>query len=143
MTARELIGALVVEPADCRPLEVVEVGDFRRDALAALSEAELDQLRNELATLRQLGSVIKDTNGLRKFRWGAKGKGKRGGVRVIYYYGGDHMPLFLIALYAKNEKADLTAAEKKAAKKLVEALKKEHEHKPVRLRVIQTKGRRR
>lgn len=142
MAAQELIGALVVESAEGRPLEVVEVGDFNKDALSALSENELEQLRNELATLRQLGSVIKGTNGLRKFRWGAKGKGKRGGVRVIYYYGGDHMPLFLIALYAKNEKADLTASEKKWAKNLIELLNKEYQHKPVRLRVIESRRRR-
>ena len=53
-------------------------------------------------------------------------KGKRGGARVIYYYGGDHMPIFLIAIYAKNEKADLTAAEKEASKKLIETLNREY-----------------
>ena len=57
---------------------------------------------------------------------GAKGKGKRGGVRVVYYYGGDHMPIFLIAIYAKNEKIDMTAAEKKASKKFVQEIKKQY-----------------
>ncbi len=45
---------------------------------------------------------------------------------MIYYYGGDHMPIFLIAIYAKNEKADLTAAEKEASKKLIETLNREY-----------------
>ena len=80
-----------------------------------LQREELEQLREEQSVLRQLGSVVAGTGGLRKFRHGAKGKGKRAGARVIYYYG-DHMPIFLIAIYAKSEKTDMSNAEKKAAK---------------------------
>jgi len=127
-------------------LELVELGDFGKDARALLTEDQLTGLGDELATLRQLGNVIKDTGGLRKFRWGAKGKGKRGGVRVVYYYGGDHMPIFLIAIYSKSEKADMTGPEKKAARKLVETLKNEYRLKKVQphLRVVygSRKGRR-
>jgi hypothetical protein len=75
---------------------------------------------------RQLGSVIKARGGLRKVRWGAGGKGKRGGARIIYYYGGDHMPIFLIAVYAKSEKADMTQSERKEAARMVDALQREY-----------------
>ena len=103
-------------------------------------------MRTELATLRQLGNVIKETNGLRKFRWGAKGKGKKGGVRIVYYYGGDHIPIFLIAIYAKSEKADMSSRRrKKAARKLVAVIKEEYRAKmsPPQLRVIESSVRRR
>jgi hypothetical protein len=95
-----------------------------------LTESELDAIRVEVAMRHDIGSLVPGTGGLRKFRWGAKGRGKRGGVRIIYYYGGDTMPLFLIALYAKNEKSDMTQAEKSAATKLVEALKSEYARRP-------------
>ena len=134
----EFVGSLVVVDASTRMLDVVEFGDFGKDARNLLDETQINDLCNELATLRQLGNVIKDTNGLRKFRWGAKGKGKRGGVRVVYYYGGDHMPIFLISIYSKSEKADMTNPEKKAARKLIEALKKEYRSKKCQpqLRVV-------
>jgi mRNA-degrading endonuclease RelE of RelBE toxin-antitoxin system len=126
MAADESGVAAVVDDAPTCPHEVIELNSFSSDADKLLSKDELDALRVELAQLRQLGDVIRDSGGLRKFRWGAKGKGKRGGARVIYYYGGDHMPIFLIAIYAKNEKSDMTGAEKKAAKKFVEALRQEY-----------------
>jgi mRNA-degrading endonuclease RelE of RelBE toxin-antitoxin system len=134
----EFIGSLVVEHTGTRMLEVVEFPDFSSDARALLTDEQLETMRHELSTLRQLGSIIKDTNGLRKFRWGAKGKGKRGGVRVIYYYGGDHMPIFLIAVYSKSEKADMSPAEKKAARKIVSVIKEEYRAKmsPPQLRVV-------
>ena len=100
-------------------LELVELQSFARDAAQLLSADAMEKLTFELATLRRLGTIIPGTGGLRKFRWGTEGKGKRGGVRVIYYYGGDHMPIFLIAMYSKSEKADLSAAEKKQAVGLV------------------------
>lgn len=139
------IGAIHIELPSSRMLEVVEFGSFSADAAGLLSADELEELRGELATLRQLGSIIKDTNGLRKFRWAAKGKGKRGGVRVIYYYGGDHMPVFLVAIYSKSEKADMTKAEKKAARKYIDVIKEEYRARmtPPKLRVVSSRNRRR
>lgn len=145
MAADERKVTVVVASDPVRPLEIVELKSFEKEADELLSREELEQLRQELAVLRQLGTVISGTGGLRKFRWGAKGKGKRGGVRVLYYYGGDHMPIFLIAIYAKNEKVDMTPAEKKAATKLVAALNLEYRHKrsTPQFRVVLGSGRRR
>lgn len=126
MTPKELVGALVVEAAEARMLEVVETSAFAKDAGGILAEDELAELHQVLGTFRQLGSVIKGTGGLRKVRWSAGGKGKRGGARIIYYYGGDHMPIFLLAIYAKSEKADMAPAEKRAAAKLVDDLQREY-----------------
>ena len=69
------------------------------------------------------GAVIPGTGGLRKVRWAMPGKGKRGGARVIYYHHEADYPLILLAGYAKNEKADLTAAEKKAMGAFVETVR--------------------
>jgi hypothetical protein len=139
------IGSIFVEPEDQRLLEVIEVGDFPDDAAEVLSADEIEELKQEVACLRQLGSVIEGTGGLRKFRYGAKGKGKRGGARVLYYYGGDHMPIFLIAIYPKSEKENISAAEKKAGRKLIQTLIDENKPKSQpKLRVVKSvKGKRR
>jgi hypothetical protein len=68
------------------------------------------------------GDVIRGTGGLRKVRIGRSGSGKRGGARVIYYFHDVDTPIFLVALYAKNEKGDITAAEKKEFAALVKEL---------------------
>jgi hypothetical protein len=133
----ELIGSIIVEPCDQRLLEVVEFGSFSEDAGKILTPEEIEELKQELACFRQLGRVIEGTGGLRKFRYGAKGKGKRGGARVLYYYGGDHMPICLVAIYSKSEKINISNAEKKAARKLIDTINRENKPKsPPNLRVL-------
>ena len=63
-----------------------------------------------------------ETGGARKLRWKAQGRGKRGGVRVIYYYHDSDMPLFLLNVFAKNEKGNLANAERNEMKKLLPRL---------------------
>jgi len=67
--------------------------------------------------------VIPGTGGIRKARWSRQGTGKSGGVRVIYYYWISDNELYLLYLYAKNERSDLSAADRKAARRFVEALR--------------------
>ncbi len=62
-------------------------------------------------------------SGVRKARWGRQGKGKSGGVRVIFFYWISDSEVYLLQIYAKNTQDNLTAAEKKAARKIVEAIK--------------------
>lgn len=62
---------------------------------------------------------------MRKLRWAASGRGKRGGARVIYYYHSLEIPLLLIAIFTKNQKSDLDAKELKAAQLQAEAVAKE------------------
>lgn len=54
---------------------------------------------------------MQGTGGIRKLRWSAQGKGKSGGIRVIYYHHNETMPLFLLTLFGKGEKANLSKAE--------------------------------
>jgi hypothetical protein len=68
------------------------------------------------------GDVIPETGGVRKLRWPSRGKGKRGGVRVIYYFHSEAFPLWRLTVYAKNQKANLTRTERNDIKKLVPLL---------------------
>ena len=69
--------------------------------------------------------MIKDTGGLRKGRVAAKGKGKRGGARVIYYYYDKYQRFYLLVLYAKNEMSDLDADQKRELKTFLEVWRNE------------------
>ena len=80
-------------------------------------------LQNFLLEQPLSGDVIQGTGGLRKLRWSANGKGKRGGIRTIYLYITDKSHIHLLTLYAKNEVSDLTLQEKKILKSIVEELK--------------------
>ena len=68
------------------------------------------------------GVVIPGAGGVRKFRVGVEGRGKRGGARVIYYFHNERLPVFLLSAYAKGRKENLSKAEQSAMKRLVQAL---------------------
>ena len=67
---------------------------------------------NYLAAHPASGDIMQGTGGIRKLRWSAQGKGKSGGVRIIYYCHNETMPLFLLTLFGKGEKANLTKSER-------------------------------
>ena len=68
------------------------------------------------------GDLIQGTGGFRKVRVGRGGMGKRGGARVVYILRNESFPIFLIAAYAKNEKANLTKAERNGLAKMADAI---------------------
>ena len=92
-----------------------------------LSDDEYAVLQSELATNPSAGSVIPGSGGLRKirFRCPVKGKGKRSGVRIIYYWYEEKDRIYLLSIYYKGEMTDLTSREKKTLKQLVEMCKNE------------------
>jgi hypothetical protein len=94
-------------------LTVVETSAFARRAEKLLSVEEHEELIFSLALHPQSGDEIPGTGGVRKVRFAAKGKGKSGGVRVIYYFFDEENPLYAIFLYGKNEQANLTPQQKK------------------------------
>ena len=104
------------------PMTVVETVRFLKDARPLLSDCERADMVTFLGAHPEAGQVIPETGGVRKLRWALPGKGTRGGARVIYYYHGERLPVFLLAAYAKNEKANLTQAERHAMKRLVPML---------------------
>jgi hypothetical protein len=106
-----------------RPITVAETHMFRRQAEKIWSDAELAALVDHLAHNPEDGDLIPSTGGIRKIRWGKAGTGKRGGVRVIYFYHNAEMPLYLLLAYAKAQATDLTQDEKRTLTALAAALK--------------------
>lgn len=89
------------------------------------TDDDLIDLENELLRNPQIGDVVPETGGLRKFRVPAKGHGKRGGARIAYVDFVFAKKIYLIAAYSKNEKDDLSKDETKQIRKVIESLAKE------------------
>ncbi|HEJ8168684.1 type II toxin-antitoxin system RelE/ParE family toxin [Serratia marcescens] len=98
----------------------IETPIFTEDVLTLLSDEEYREFQLHLAENPTSGDVIKETGGLRKVRWASGGKGKRGGVRVIYYYKLSESQIRLLVIYKKGIKDDLSADEKRALRALNE-----------------------
>ncbi len=90
-----------------------------------LDDDELRDLQHYLCLHPESGYIAPGTGGLGKIRWGAQGKGKRGGARVIYVDFASYKKIYLISAYPKNEKIDLTESEKTEIKRLVKMLERE------------------
>ena len=88
-----------------------------------MTEADREEFVTFIAANPQRGDLIQGTGGIRKIRWGIKGQGKSGGLRVIYYYHSERMPLFLLTAYEKSVKSDLAELEKVVMRRLVQELK--------------------
>jgi len=101
---------------------VVETPHYLADAERLFTIEERAAVVDRVAADPRCGVVIPGSGGIRKLRFGFGGRGKRGGARVIYLFGGDDVPVFLLAAFAKNEKADLTPAERRALGKHVAAM---------------------
>jgi hypothetical protein len=103
-------------------VSIVELPSFARATEEVLSEDEFEDLKFYLAKNPEAGVVIPGTGGVRKLRWTAQGKGKRGGGRVIYYFHNFKLPLYLMAFFTKGAKSDLTPKEKKELTRIVEGI---------------------
>jgi hypothetical protein len=92
---------------------VVETNAFRRRAEKLLAEEEHEELLLYLSMYYNAGDEIPGTGGVRKLRYAAQGRGKSGGVRVIYYFYDEENPLYAMLLYGKNEQGNLNPDQKK------------------------------
>lgn len=102
---------------------VIETELFLRDAKSiGLSDEERDAVVNFVANNPDAGNEIRGTGGARKLHFAGKGKGKSGGYRVITFYSGEDIPVFLLNVFAKNEKIDLSQAERNELKMVLTAL---------------------
>jgi mRNA-degrading endonuclease RelE of RelBE toxin-antitoxin system len=99
---------------------IVETRAFTARIGDLLSDEQYRGLQVHLASRPSVGDIIPGTGGLRKVRWAGKGRGKRGGCRVIYFWDVASSRLLMLFAFSKNERVDLTAAQKKALRQIVE-----------------------
>jgi hypothetical protein len=105
---------------------VAETRFFERKVAQLLSESEKSELIAYLSANPASGVLIKGTGGIRKLRWARGGHGKSGGLRVIYYFHSRKVPLYLLTIFGKNEKANLSMEEKQSLSGLVGTLIKSY-----------------
>lgn len=98
----------------------IETPIFTADLNELLTDDEYTEFQQYLADNPRSGDVIQDTGGLRKIRWTSNGKGKRGGVRVIYYHLNADAQIRLLIIYKKGVQDNLTEKQKKILRKLNE-----------------------
>ena len=99
---------------------VVETPIYSRKAEGLLSENEREELAAFISQNPTAGSVVRGSGGVRKVRWVRAGSGKSGGVRVVYYNQLSHQEIWLLTLYAKNERATIPAHELRLIKEAIE-----------------------
>jgi hypothetical protein len=104
-------------------ITVAETPLFVRQAETVWGENERIEFVSFIAAHPDAGDVIPDTGGVRKVRWSRAGTGRRGGVRVVYFYHDATRPIYLLMVYAKARQEDLGPAQKRAVRELTAVLK--------------------
>jgi hypothetical protein len=118
---------------------VCETHSFRGSANdAGMEPDELVRLKNFLSEHPDAGELIVGTGGARKLRFAPTGRGKRGGYRVVTYYCAEDIPVFLMDVYSKGDKINLSASERADVKKELELFADEYRA-SVRLKVMELK----
>jgi hypothetical protein len=101
---------------------IIEATPFTRHLSAYMNDAQYREFQGALCDQPEMGAVIPDSGGYRKLRWSdpRRGKGKRGGLRVIYYYFEAAQQHWLLTIYDKDTQDDLTKAQRQALKQMLE-----------------------
>ena len=100
-------------------MRFIETSVFTSSLRRHLDDEQYRAMQLALALRPEQGALIAGGGGLRKLRWGAEGRGKRGGVRTIYYWAVDDDLCYMVYMYAKNEQGDLTAIQLRALARVV------------------------
>jgi hypothetical protein len=108
---------------DAREITVLQLPKFKAEATELIGADGIEAVAVYLIDHPDAGDVIPGAGGVRKVRWAAKGKGKRGGARIIYVYVVVAARIYLLRCYAKNVRTDLTSDEKKELRKIAADLK--------------------
>ncbi|MDP1779579.1 MAG: type II toxin-antitoxin system RelE/ParE family toxin [Anaerolineales bacterium] len=101
-------------------MQFIETSIFTRQVTSLLTDDEYSQLQVALSAHPDTGAVIPHGGGLRKIRWSMRGRGKRGGVRAVYYWVVAQDQILMLFMYPKNEKDDLTPLQLKVLREIVE-----------------------
>jgi mRNA-degrading endonuclease RelE of RelBE toxin-antitoxin system len=100
-------------------VEIVETTVFTRQVEDLLDMERYRLLQSELADRPDRGTVIAGSGGLRKIRWQGSSRGKRGGIRVVYYWARDRHRILMLVAYAKADTDDLTGDQLKVLRRVV------------------------
>jgi len=103
-------------------LSIVELPEFVRRVDKLLGESERQSLISYVAEFPKSGVIMRGTGGIRKLRWAREGGGKSGGIRVVYYFHNEQIPLYLLTVFGKGEKSNLSPSERKELAGLVKLL---------------------
>lgn len=101
-------------------MDFIETSIFTRNIVGLLDDADYAVLQHALLLNPALGDIIPGSGGIRKLRWAAKGHGKSGGARIIYYWAVSKETILLLDAYPKNVKADLTKDEIRKLRRIIE-----------------------
>ena len=107
-------------------ITVVETRSFIEDAAGCFTEEERTEFIEYIARNPTAGVVVPGAGGVRKVRWRARGRGKRGGARVVYFFHNERVPLFLLAAYAKSQRVDLAPAQRTAMRRIAAEIVKQY-----------------
>lgn len=99
---------------------IIETSTFTRQVLSLLSDEEYRLLQLALILQPDMGAIIPGSGGLRKVRWSLAGRGKRSGVRIIYYWAVANDQILLLLMYEKNEQDNLTHEQLKVLRRIIE-----------------------
>ncbi|MHB8338045.1 MAG: type II toxin-antitoxin system RelE/ParE family toxin [Ignavibacteriaceae bacterium] len=101
-------------------MKIIETTVFTKKISSLLTDEEYRNFQNELILNPEKGKIIRGSGGLRKVRWGISGRGKSGGVRIIYYWILKKDTILMLLVYPKKEQDNLTPSQLKILKSLVE-----------------------
>jgi hypothetical protein len=108
---------------------IVEVPEFTKRAEGLLTDQEKMTLIEVLARQPTLGVLLRESGGIRKYRFPRGNKGKSGGVRVVYFYYNETKPLFLLTIFGKSEQSTLSSEQLRHLAKLSKQLIRYYGHK--------------
>jgi len=108
-----------------RQIRVIATATYEKQVRKLLPAVDRTEMEDAIAANPEAHPVVAGTEGVRKARWSRPGMGKRGGVRLIYYFWMESDAVVLITIYAKNEKEDLSDADKKEIRKVVESFRRD------------------
>jgi hypothetical protein len=107
-------------------ITIAETPTFIRQAESVWTTDERDTFIDFIARNPEAGDVISETGGVRKVRWAGQGRGKRGGTRVIYFFHDRNTPIYLLLVYAKAVREDISPEAKKMVREFATRIKQAH-----------------
>ena len=105
-------------------MQVFSTRTYERAIRKLLEGTAHREMEEAIVAAPDAAPIIRGTGGIRKLRWGGSGRGKRGGIRIVYFYHAGPNAIYLLTAYAKADREDLTPADTKALSRLVAAIKK-------------------